>query len=127
VGSALDSLVQPAQSVVDSVRETVSGAVTGMAGFMKEPSDTLSRRAESAMRTVAEVVRPEPSRAKRGTSRSRSASGGRAQATRAVRGVARKTRAVIKTTTRATAKLAKAAARKTTTRRPAAQRARARR
>jgi hypothetical protein len=128
-GSALDSVVQPMQSVVNSLRETVSSAVSGMAGFMKEPSDTMSRRTESAMRTVAEVVSPKPSRAraKRGTSRSGSASGRRAEATRAVQGVARKTRAAIKTTTRAATKLAKPTARKTTGRKPAAARARARR
>ena len=126
-GSALDSLVRPAQSVVNSVRETVSSAVSGMAGFMKEPSDTMSRRAESAMRTAAEVVKPQPSRAKRGTSRSRSTSGGGADAKRAVRGVARRTRAVIKTTTKTAAKLAKPTARKTTGKKPAVARARAHR
>ncbi len=78
-GSALDSLVQPVQSVVDSLHETVSRAVAGMTGFMKEPSDTMSRRRESA------------------------------------------------TTDRASARLAKPTARKTTARRPAVARARARR
>ena len=124
-GSALDSVVQPVQSVVNSVRETAAGAVSGMAGFMKEPSDAMSRRTESALRTVAAVVSPKPSGTRPKLSRSRSASGRRAEAKRAVLGVARKTRAAIKTTGRAAAKLAKPAARKTT-RKPAAPRARAR-
>jgi hypothetical protein len=125
-GSALDSVVQPMQSVVNSMRETVASAVSGMAGFMKEPSETMSRRAESAMRTVAEVVRPRPSRTRATGGSSRSAPGGRTEGQRAVGGVARKMRAATKATARAAVKATKPALRKTTSRKPAAAQARAR-
>ena len=83
-GAALDALVQPAQTVVNSVRETVSSAVSGMAGFMKEPSEAMPRRAESALRTAAEIVRPRPSRVRGGARRTtaRRPSAARARARR---------------------------------------------
>lgn len=53
VGSALDSLVQPAHSVVNSVREVVSSALSGMAGFMKEPSDKTATPRRAVARSGA--------------------------------------------------------------------------
>ena len=55
-GSALDAVVQPVQSVVNSVREAVSSAVSGAAGFMKEPRAAVKTTARKA----AKVAKPAP-------------------------------------------------------------------
>jgi hypothetical protein len=115
-GSALDAVVQPAQAVVDSVREVLSSAVSGVAGFMKNPGETASRQARAVTGTLVEVVRSttQPPARRVPVSASVSASGKKAPSKRAAKSVAPKTRAVAVKVSTLVKNTARKAARKPT-------------
>lgn len=113
-GNAIDTMAEPVKAVVDTVRDAMSTAVSGITAFVKEPGESMSRASRQADQAAQAVVR----RAKPALPRARAAARTTARRASSTRTTKTRARATAKTRTRATAKTR---ARKGTTRRPASR------
>src|SRR4051812_45611923 len=81
-GSAIDTVAEPVQSVVDTFRDAVSTAVSGITAFVKAPGESVSRASRQADQATQTVVRRAKPAMPRARTRTRRTSGAQKPATR---------------------------------------------